>query len=80
MTHISVKKDGTGDFTDIQSAINSVYNASIENQYVVDVYDDFECTDLTELYSTSNYTSHPASGTDITEEVAMVVGKDWVHV
>jgi len=33
-----VKQDGTGDFTDIQEAINSIQDASESKQYVVYVF------------------------------------------
>ena len=78
MNHITVKKDGSGDFTTIQPAINSINDASISNQYVIDIYDDFDCRDLTELYRTISYAK--STEANPTQEVAMIVGKDWIHI
>lgn len=78
MIHVSVKKDGSGDFTTIQDAINSITDASPIKQYDVQVYDDFYITDLTELYKNKgknrNTDKNPKSA------VALFFTKDWVHV
>lgn len=78
MTHLAVKTDGSGDFATIQDAINSISDASVQNQYVIDIYDDFIITDMTKLSKTQNPTQ--AGGNNPTEEIALVVGKDWVHL
>lgn len=74
-----VKKDGTGDFTTIQDAINSINDASIINQYEIRVCDDFSITELTDLYlisspSTKNTQVNP------TAPCAYIVTKDYVHI
>ena len=50
MIPVEVKADRSGDFLTIQEAINSISDASILNQYDVQVYDDFEITDVTDLW------------------------------
>ena len=77
MTPITVKKDGSGDFTTIQDAINSINDASVINQYDIQVYDDFEIKDLKELYVDTgkrNTIDNPSN------EVALVFTKSWVHI
>lgn len=77
MTPITVKKDGSGDFTTIQDAINSINDASVTNQYDIQVYDDFEIKDLKELYVNTgkrNTIDNPSG------EVALVFTKSWVHI
>lgn len=77
MTPITVKKDGSGDFTTIQDAINSINDASVTNQYDIQVYDDFEIKDLKELYVNTgkrNTIDNPSN------EVALVFTKSWVHI
>lgn len=77
MTPITVKKDGSGDFTTIQDAINSINDASVTNQYDIQVYDDFEIKDLKELYVDTgkrNTIDNPSN------EVALVFTKSWVHI
>jgi hypothetical protein len=78
-TFLKVKKNGTGDFLDIQSAINSITTASLYNQYIIDVYDDFEVTDLTQLYKVASPTIKNTLANP-TESVAMVIGKDYITV
>ena len=39
INHITVKKNGTGNYTNVQKAINSIENNSKENQYIIHVYD-----------------------------------------
>ena len=46
---VHVKKDGTGDFTSIQEAIDSIKDASIEKQYKILVYDNWEIDDVQDL-------------------------------
>lgn len=77
MKKVTVKKDGSGDFTTIQDAINSINDASPLNQYDVQVYDDFIISDLKELYKLGGYKNtedNPSSS------VALFFMKDWVHV
>ena len=77
MTPVTVKKDGSGDFTTIQDAINSITDASVDKQYDIQVYDDFEITDLKDLYISTgakNTQDNP------TREVALVFTKNWVHI
>lgn len=77
MKKVTVKKDGSGDFTTIQDAINSINDASPLNQYDVQVYDDFIITDLKELYKSGGYKNtedNPSS------PVALFFMKNWVHV
>ena len=77
MIPITVKKDGSGDFTTIQDAINSITDASVNKQYDIQVYDDFEITDLKDLYISNgdkNTQDNP------TGEVALVFTKNWVHI
>ena len=77
MTPITVKKDGSGDFTTIQDAINSINDASVTNQYDIQVYDDFEIKDLKELYVNTgkrNTIDNPSN------DVALVFTKSWVHI
>lgn len=77
MKHVIVKKDGSGDFTTIQEAINSITDASPSNQFDIQVWDDFHVTDLTELYMSNgvrNAQSNPTS------PIALFFTKNWVHV
>ncbi len=53
INHLIVKKDGTGNFTKIQDAINSIKNNSEKNQYIIHAYEgeynigeDFTADDL----------------------------------
>ena len=77
MIHVSVKKDGSGDFTTIQDAINSITDASPIKQYDVQVYDDFEITDLKDLYVS---TGEKNTSDNPTKEVAFIWTKNWVHI
>lgn len=77
MIPITVKKDGSGDFTTIQDAINSITDASIYKQYDVQVYDDFEITDLKNLYIS---TGDKNTQNNPTREVALIFTKNWVHI
>lgn len=77
MKHVKVKKDGTGDFTTIQDAINSITDASPNNQYDIQVYDDFEITDLKDLYIS---TGEKNTSDNPTKEVALIFTKSWVHI
>lgn len=74
-----VKKDGTGDFMDVQSAINSIKDASKDKIYEVRVCDDFSYTDLTDLWcyydpETRNTEKNP------TQHIAAIISKDYVNV
>lgn len=80
MTPIRVKKDGTGEFTAIQQAINSVTDAAVNKQYDIQVYDDFDVVDLTQLWLVDNPKEHNASATSPSAPIALVVTKNWVHV
>ena len=77
MKHITVKKNGSGDFTNIQDAINSVKDASQTNQYDIQIYDDFVVNDLTQLYLKDG-----SRNTNIipTALCALVWTKSWVHL
>lgn len=75
---ITVKKDGTGDFTNIQEAINSIKDASVTNQYEVQVFDDYYINDLTELWEVHNPTVHSSSEPDVF--VSYITTKDFVHL
>lgn len=77
MASITVKKDGSGDFTTIQDAINSVNDASVIKQYDIQVYDDFEITDLKDLYIS---TGEKNTSDNPTREVALIWTKNWVHI
>lgn len=77
MKHVTVKKDGTGDFTKIQDAINSVKDASPSSQYDIQIFDDFEINDLNELCKkdgSENTESNPSS------MVSYIWTKSWVHL
>ena len=57
---LSVKKDGTGDFTTIQAAVRSCSVPGKFNRYKIEVFDDFEITDITDLFTSENsHTSAP---------------------
>lgn len=77
MTPITVKKDGSGDFTTIQDAINNITDASVIKQYDIQVYDDFEITDLKDLYIS---TGEKNTSDNPTREVALIWTKNWVHI
>lgn len=77
MTPITVKKDGSGDFTTIQDAINNITDASVVKQYDIQVYDDFEITDLKDLYIS---TGEKNTSNNPTKEVALIWTKNWVHI
>lgn len=51
---LSVKKDGTGDFTTIQAAVRSCSVPGKFNRYKIEVFDDFEITSITDLFTTEN--------------------------
>lgn len=78
MTIISVKKDGSGDFASIQEAINSITDASILNQYEVQVYDDFYINDLTKLSKVSDPTQNNTAAPSV--DGAFIITKDYVHL
>ena len=57
---LSVKKDGTGDFTSIQAAVSSCSVPGKFNRYKIEVFDDFEITNITDLFtSIGTHTSAP---------------------
>ena len=70
------------DYATIQEAINSVTNASVNNQYIVLVYDDFYIDDITELWKMSDRTQKISSIADIDggQTCAYIWTKDYVHV
>ena len=76
---VSVKKDGTGDFTNIQKAINSITDASVDNQYEIQVYDDWYVNDLKELWQVEHPTVINTSDAPSTF-VAFIITKDYVHL
>lgn len=75
-----VRKDGTGDFKDIQSAINSVTDATIDNQYEIRVCDDYQISDLTELYYVHTPNVHNNSPLSPSSSIAAVITKDYVNI
>ena len=75
---INVNADGSADFTDIQSAINSVTDASPTNLYEIRVHSDFKYTTLTDLYKVATYAKNTEANP--TELVAAICGKDYVSV
>ncbi len=75
---VSVKKDGTGDFTTIQDAINSITDASVINQYEIQVYDDFYINDLTLLWKVNDPMAHGTAAPSTF--VAYIITKDFVHL
>lgn len=75
---INVNADGSMDFTDIQSAINSVTDASPTNRYEIRVHSDLKFTSLTDLYRVGTFAKN--TETDPTAHVAAIVGKDYVSV
>lgn len=73
-----VKKSG-GDFADIQSAINSINDASISNQYEIRLCDDYEITSPMDLVykdapTTKNPNANPIAA------CAYIVTKDYVDI
>ena len=80
VVQISVKKDGTGDFTNIQDAINSITDASKYKQYEILVYDDFVSESLTDLRLFDNPVQHVTSMESINSAVVYVYAKDYIHI
>ena len=78
MIPVTVKKDGTGDFTTIQEAINSITDASPINQYDIQVFDDYYCYDTTELWQMNKITQHAVNNP--TSAAVYVLTKDYVHI
>lgn len=77
MIPLTVKKDGSGDFTTIQEAINSIDDASIYKQYDIQVFDDFIIKDVKDLYTNDgkkNTSDNPLG------YVAIFFTKNYVHV
>lgn len=70
---INVGKDK--DFDTIQEAINSISDASINNQYLILVHDDIIVTDVTDLWLTNG--NH---ATGYTTECALVWTKSFVNI
>ncbi len=67
----TVKKDGTGDYLNIQAAIDGILDASLTNQYEILVYDDWYFTARSQL-------SGGAPGS--TSQSWVFRNKDYVHV
>jgi hypothetical protein len=67
-TQIHVKKDGTGDYTDIQTAIDAITDATINKQYEILIHDDWEAL------TTGDYNNVTGSFNCLFET------KDYVHV
>ena len=78
MTIIDVKKDGSGDYTTVQDAINSIHDASVYNQYEVRVHDDFYINELAQLWLINDPTQHSLEIP--TSQCAYIVTKDFVHI
>lgn len=76
---INVKKDGSGDFTNIQDAINSINDATIDNQYEIRVYDDYHIEDLTNLYLYGN-PQQKNTNANPTKPIAYIITKDYVNL
>ena len=62
----------------IQEAINSITDARIDNQYDVQVFDDFTITDLTELWLLVYPNTHTAATPTL--QSALFITKDYVNV
>lgn len=79
MVPIHVKRDRSGDFTEIQAAINSIQDASPEKPYVVYVHDDVLITDLRQLWNVSTRTrvEDPAA---IKGQVAAIIPSHWIQI
>ena len=80
MTPITVKLDGSGDFTTIQEAINSVNDATVTKQYDIQVFDDITINDVTDLWLKNTPTIKNSQTTTLTEQMAMFITKNFVHV
>lgn len=80
LTQITIKKDGSGDFTNIQDAINSINDASEYNQYELLVYDDFVSNSFSDLRYFDNPSIHVESVNSINSAVGLVYTKSWVHI
>lgn len=78
ITIISVKKDGTGDYTSIQDAINSISDASANNRYEIDVYDDWIVNNISDLYLVNSPTEH--SPQQPRSMSALVTTKNYVDI
>lgn len=72
VTILTVKADGTGDFTNIQDAIDSITDATIDKQYIVQVASDFSYNTRTQLRGSNIINSMSMSYVFST--------KDYVHV
>lgn len=77
---ITVKKDGSGDFTTIQAALNSITDASKQNRYEVRVYDDFVSSSFADLHYKNNPSVNISGVSDIDQFVCLVTTKDWVDI
>ena len=79
MTPVHVKRDGSGDFREIQEAINSITDASPEKPYVVYVHDDILITDLKKLWHVNSRerVDDPAA---IRGQVAAIIPSHWIHI
>ena len=81
MIPIKIKKDGKGDFTEIQEAINSITDASPNKQYDIQVYDDVIISDLTKLYTfEGSKNTNDGINAPISEQLAIFTTKNWVNV
>lgn len=78
LKQISVKKDGTGDFTEIQAAINSITDATSSKRYIINVYDDHIVTNMTDLYRTVNGVKNTLANP--TEPVSLFTTKNWIII
>ena len=79
MIPVIVKKDGTGNFTTIQAAINSITDASVTKQYDIQIYDDFDVTDLSQLLKIASPTTQNTDANPV-EAVALVITRNWIHI
>ena len=80
MKHITVKTDGSGDFTSIQEAINSITDASVVNQYDIQVFDDIIIDNMSDMWKNSGASKVASNEYQTPPSCAIFFTKDWVHV
>ena len=62
---ITVKKDGTGDYQNIRSAVESITNASVDNPYIIEIYEG--TYNILEDYTSEEIAVNGFQGLKITE-------------
>ncbi len=80
VNRIAVKKDGTGNFTNIQDAIHSITDASEDNRYEIEIYDDFVSSAFTDLHFIGSPTVSVEGEGSINAMVSYVTTKNWVSL